>query len=67
MEEQVPMKIVPQNPALVFVKEVRYIHVKHMNDLKEATDLLATGGWIAISAAVSDDSKDYLLMLGRVN
>lgn len=66
MEERATMKIIPQNQALVLVKEVRHIHVKQLDDLKEVADLLATGRWIAISAAVSDDGNDYLLMLGRI-
>lgn len=64
--EHVRATITPQNPALPLVKKIKHIHVRTLDDMKAAADLLATGRWIAISAAVSGDGADYLLMLGRV-
>jgi len=65
MTFKVPLKIIPMNPALQFIKQV----VETYN-LAEVAEKLNSGDWIAIAAA--PDGRPgyegrYLFSLGRVN
>lgn len=51
----------PANAVLPMIKEVR-----ETTDIKEVSAMLASGDWVAISAAIGKDNV-CLFALGRVN